>query len=149
MRLWASPGIRLVRARPINLYVEWPGYPATYAQGRLHIELGRRDVSGYPATQIPRGSGSPQPQPIGQTHLPSHPIIIMCGMGVLLGLVGEVFWISLLSPTLTMSFASPPRRRPSSGESPKAALTPGSSYLLGMVVALSYLSLAKIFTHYI
>jgi hypothetical protein len=72
----------------------------------------------------------------------------MCGMGVQLGLVGEVFWISLLSPNLAASsvaYASPPRRRPSSGESPKAALTPGSPYLLGMVVALSYLLLRKIF----
>jgi hypothetical protein len=74
----------------------WPGYPAAcglavrvardIAQRWLQTRRGVRNVSGYPATQIPRGSGSPQPQPIGQTHLPSHPITIMCGVGVLLGL---------------------------------------------------------------
>jgi len=108
-------------------------------------------LSGYPATHIPRGSGIPQPQPKKPNPPLRHPIIIMCGVGVRLGLVGEVFWSPLLSPNLAASsvaYASPPRRRPSSGESPTAGPLPligGSSYLLGMVVALSYLPLSRIF----
>jgi len=130
MRMWASPDIPPVRALPINLYVEWPGYLA--ACGR---------ISPISPRHIPRGSGIPQPKPIGQTHLPSHPIIIMFWVGVQLGLVGEVFWAPPLSPTFAASFvayASPPRTPPSSGQCLTAgphSLIGGSSFLLGMVVA--------------